>query len=109
MLRGRGIVEKYGVKGLNYVIIKDKLLPTGEGYYHKLFTLSELKSLFKQHRIKILKVTGDSIVLPIIRSNAVKILSNKNNVKMNKEIDKILSEDESNLNFFDHIIVVGKK
>lgn len=102
-------IERLGIKGLYNVIAKDKFLPTGEGYSHKLFTLSELESMFKQYKINIIEVTGDSIVLPMIKNNAIKILSNKNNVKMIKEIDRNLSLDKYNLNFFDHIILVGKK
>jgi ubiquinone/menaquinone biosynthesis C-methylase UbiE len=109
MVLGKGIMEKFGLKSLYNFAIKGKPFPTGEGFNHINFTVEELKSLFKKFNIKILKISGDSIILPTIRSSATRILRNRNNVKILKKIDEILSKNEGNLNFFDHIIVIGKK
>ena len=109
MVLGKGIIERFGLKNLYYFVIKRKSFPTGEGFNHINFTVEELKSLFKKFKVEILKISGDSIILPIIRSNVAKIFSDKKNVELIKQIDKFLSKDECNLNFFDHIIVIGKK
>lgn len=77
---------------------------TGEGFSMRAFSVAELKSLFKGQ--KILEVTGDSIVMPLLKKNAWKAL--KKARKQILEIDKELAKPE-NLNFFDHIIVVARK
>jgi hypothetical protein len=77
---------------------------TGEGFSMRMFSVAELKSLFRGQ--KILEVTGDSIVMPLLRNNAYNAL--KKARKQILEIDKELAKEE-NLNFFDHIILVARK
>jgi len=77
---------------------------TGEGFSMKMFSVAELKGLFKNQ--KILEVTGDSIVMPMLRNNAYNAL--KKTRKQILEIDKELAKEE-NLNFFDHTILVARK
>jgi len=81
-----------------------KAYPTGEGFNIRRFSVAELKSLFAGQ--KILEVTGDSIVMPMLRGNAYNAL--KKARKQILEIDKELAKEE-NLNFFDHIILVARK
>jgi len=77
---------------------------TGEGFSMRAFSVAELKSLFKG--LKILEITGDSIVMPMLKKNAWKAL--KKARKQILEIDKELAKPE-NLNFFDHIIFIVRK
>jgi ubiquinone/menaquinone biosynthesis C-methylase UbiE len=77
---------------------------TGEGFSTRVFSVAELKRLFKSQ--KILEVTGDSIVMPLLRKNTYNAL--KKTRKQILEIDKELAKEE-NLNFFDHIILVARK
>jgi ubiquinone/menaquinone biosynthesis C-methylase UbiE len=106
---GRPLKSSVEVKMLYRSIIEKEAVPTGEGFMMVRFSVEDIKKLFHLARIKILKITGDTIVLPLIKENAYKILRDKSSHRKIKEIDKVLSKDENLLNFFDHIVAVGKR
>jgi len=82
---------------------------TGEGFSMMHFSTDNLLRLFRKAQLKVLEITGDSIILPLLKKNAYRLLKDRRTKEEIENVDRSLSKDINALNFFDHIMIAGKK
>ncbi len=103
----REIKNKNDVIKLYDSVVKRKRMPSGEGFDYARFSVADIENLFIKSNLKILEVSGDSIMLPLVKKR-IKTFDEQT-IKKIKELDYSLSKTKNNLNFFDHIIAIGRK
>ncbi|MFB6076143.1 MAG: class I SAM-dependent methyltransferase [Candidatus Aenigmatarchaeota archaeon] len=99
------LLKKRNIDFLYNIIVEGKEFESEKGSNFKALTLDNLENLFKKYDITLVNRSGDSIIVQIMEQE------DNQDFDMAKveHLDKVLSNKGEMLEFFDHIIIIGRK
>ncbi|MFB6088191.1 MAG: class I SAM-dependent methyltransferase [Candidatus Aenigmatarchaeota archaeon] len=99
------LLKNQDIDFLYNIIVEGEEFESADGFTFKALTMDDLENLFKKYDITLVNRSGDSIIVQVMGG------SEEEDIDMERveQLDEILSNKDEMLDFFDHIIVVGRK